>query len=475
MIWVVFAAMTAVAVGIALWPALSRRRRSGDSSSEVAFYRSQLAEIDRDVERGQLLPSEAAAARTETARRLIAADTVPTRPAPAAGRVRLIAAGLAALVVPVIAASLYLHFGSPDLPDAPLASRTPDSNAEDDIEAAVAHVEAEAAASPDNLKAWSALAPVYMRLGRYTDAVNAWKQVLRLKGEDAEARAALGEAQVAAAGGLVTAEARASIDHALADSPGLPMARFYLGLAAEQEGDKPKAIGIYQSVLDQVADHPYWQEVVRGKLAALKGEPAPSAQASTSQASTSNEAGAPQAAADGSSGSGPGDGAPAGGQKDMIRGMVARLAERLAQKGGSAEEWSRLVRSYSVLNQPDKARDALASARKALAGDPNALASLDGAVENAPADSAPAGAATPAPEGGQQDMIRGMVTRLADRLSQTGGNAEDWTRLVRSYSVLNEPDKAKDALASARKALAGDASGSASLESVAKELKVGSQ
>ena len=470
MIWVVFAAMTAVAVGIALWPALSRRRRSGDSSSEVAFYRSQLAEIDRDVERGQLLPSEAAAARTETARRLIAADTVPTRPAPAAGRVRLIAAGLGALVVPVIAVSLYLHFGSPDLPDAPLASRTPDSNAEDDIEAAVAHVEAEAAASPDNLKAWSALAPVYMRLGRYTDAVNAWKQVLRLKGEDAEARAALGEAQVAAAGGLVTAEARASIDHALADSPGLPMARFYLGLAAEQEGDKPKAIGIYQSVLDQVADHPYWQEVVRGKLAALKGEPAPSA-----QASTSNEAGAPQAAADGSPGSGPGDGAPAGGQQDMIRGMVARLAERLAQKGGSAEEWSRLVRSYSVLNEPDKARDALASARKALAGDPNALASLDGAAENAPADSAPAGAATPAPEGGQQDMIRGMVTRLADRLSQTGGNAEDWTRLVRSYSVLNEPDKAKDALASARKALAGDASGSASLESVAKELNVGSQ
>ncbi len=72
-------------------------------------------------------------------------------------------------------------------------------------------------------------------------------------------------------------------------------------------------------------------------------------------------------------------------------------------------------------------------------------------------------------------MIRGMVTRLADRLSQNGGNAEDWTRLVRSYSVLNEPDKAKDALASARKALAGDASGSASLESLAKELKVGSQ
>ena len=423
-----------------------------------------------------MLPSEAASVRAETARRLIAADTAEVRPAVGGHRGRLVATVLAALVVPVVAIGLYLQFGSPNLPDAPLASRTPGSNAEDDIEAAIAHVEAEAAASPDNLKAWSALAPVYMRLGRYGDAVNAWKQVLRIKGEDAEARAALGEAQVAAAGGLVTAEARASIDKALVEAPGLPMARFYLGLAAEQEGDKQKAIGIYQSVLDQVADHPYWQEVVQGKLAALKGEPAP-----RPQASASNEASVPPPAADGSAGAG----APAGGQQDMIRGMVARLAERLAQKGGSAEEWSRLVRSYSVLNEPDKARDALASARKALAGDPNALASLDGAAKDAPADGAPAdsaavdgapaGAATPAPEAGQQDMIRGMVTRLAERLSQNGGNADDWTRLVRSYSVLNEPDKAKDALASARKALAGDASGSASLESLAKELKVGSQ
>ncbi len=387
MIWFVLAAMTAVAVVIALWPIVSGRRRTGNSPSEVAFYRSQLAEIGRDVERGQLLPSEAAAARAETARRLIAADPVEARPGAGGRRGQLVAAVLGALVVPVVAIGLYLQFGSPNLPDAPLASRTPDSNAEDDIEAAVAHVEAEAAASPDNLKAWSALAPVYMRLGRYGDAVSAWKQVLRIKGEDAEARAALGEAQVAAAGGLVTAEARASIDKALVEAPGLPMARFYLGLAAEQEGDKQKAIGIYQSVLDQVADHPYWQEVVRGKLAALKGEPAP-----RPLASASNEASVPPPAADGRAGAG----APAGGQQDMIRGMVARLAERLAQKGGSAEEWSRLVRSYSVLNEPDKARDALASARKALAGDPNALASLDGAAKDAPADSAAPTAPLPA-------------------------------------------------------------------------------
>ena len=57
-------------------------------------------------------------------------------------------------------------------------------------------------------------------------------------------------------------------------------------------------------------------------------------------------------------------------QRQMIEGMVKGLAERLADKGGSAEEWARLIRAYSVLHEPDKARDALASARKALG--PNA-------------------------------------------------------------------------------------------------------
>ena len=61
----------------------------------------------------------------------------------------------------------------------------------------------------------------------------------------------------------------------------------------------------------------------------------------------------------------------------MIRGMVSGLAQRLAEKGGSGEEWARLVRAYTVLQEPDKAKTALADARKALASDATALANLD--------------------------------------------------------------------------------------------------
>jgi len=61
----------------------------------------------------------------------------------------------------------------------------------------------------------------------------------------------------------------------------------------------------------------------------------------------------------------------------MIQGMVSNLSTRLRSQGGTAEEWMRLVKAYSVLKQPDDARTALADARKAMASSPDALKQFD--------------------------------------------------------------------------------------------------
>jgi cytochrome c-type biogenesis protein CcmH len=57
----------------------------------------------------------------------------------------------------------------------------------------------------------------------------------------------------------------------------------------------------------------------------------------------------------------------------MVRGMVERLAERLGRDGSDIEGWLQLVRSYMVLGERDKARDAAADARRALAAEPEKL------------------------------------------------------------------------------------------------------
>ena len=65
----------------------------------------------------------------------------------------------------------------------------------------------------------------------------------------------------------------------------------------------------------------------------------------------------------------------------MIRGMVERLAERLHRDGSDLEGWLRLVRSYMVLGERDKARAAAGDARRALASDPDKLRRIDELVK----------------------------------------------------------------------------------------------
>jgi cytochrome c-type biogenesis protein CcmH len=150
----------------------------------------------------------------------------------------------------------------------------------------------------------------------------------------------------------VTAEARAAFEQAAAKQPDLSKARYYLGLAAEQEGDKPKAIALYQKLAEGAPPDAPWLAIVRDHLTALGGT-VPASQA------------AAIAALDPAS------------QQSAIRGMVERLAARLAQNGADAEGWLRLIRAYCVLHDTDKAKQAMADARKALAGNQTAGHDLD--------------------------------------------------------------------------------------------------
>src|SRR5215212_3504772 len=76
-LWFIFAAMTAAAMLAVLLPL--RRRTPARSGSDVAVYRDQLEEIDRDRAAGLIGTVEAEAARVEISRRLIAAAAPPGR------------------------------------------------------------------------------------------------------------------------------------------------------------------------------------------------------------------------------------------------------------------------------------------------------------------------------------------------------------------------------------------------------------
>jgi cytochrome c-type biogenesis protein CcmI len=231
-LWFLFALMTAMAIFAVLWP-LARVKGMLRSGSDLAVYRDQLDEIQRDRAAGQIGEVEAEAAKVEVSRRLIgAADaqaaTPPPPPVATATWHRRLVAVIALVGLPLVAGGLYLKVGSPDLPGQPLSARAADVQNQS-IDHLVMQVEAHLEANPEDVSGWEVIAPVYLRLGRFDEAVRARRNLLRLGGETPERQSDLGEALVGTANGVVTAEAKAAFERAVALDPQDVKGRYFLG------------------------------------------------------------------------------------------------------------------------------------------------------------------------------------------------------------------------------------------------------
>ncbi|HTW53313.1 MAG TPA: c-type cytochrome biogenesis protein CcmI [Stellaceae bacterium] len=391
--------LTTLAVALLLVPLILRGRAAqARDAYNLAVYRDQLAEIDRDVERGILSADEAAAAKSEIGRRILALE--PTEAAAAPSRAPLVVAAVAILVLPFAAWTLYWDLGSPSLADQPFAAHQVEAaqtaqngNPHADMADAVKKLTAHLQVHPDDLEGWLLLARSDLDLDQYTDAVEAYRRAADLSGQKPEIVGDWGEAQVLAAGGTVTAEAKQAFETALADKESAPRSRYYLALAKEQAGDVKGAL---QDWVDLEADSPSdaeWLPLLRRRIAAatktagvdpatlktsagVPRKPPPAAAANPPAAppqqaaapapaptQTQSESGMPSTAevaetAKATQGMSEQD------RKAMIEGMVGKLAARLQQNPGDTAGWVQLGRSYMVLDQPDKAADAYAQAAK---------------------------------------------------------------------------------------------------------------
>jgi cytochrome c-type biogenesis protein CcmH len=362
-LWFVFALMTAAAVFAVLWP-LGRGTKPQREGNETTVYKDQLTEIERDVSAGLIAPPEAEAARVEIGRRLLAAADIE-RDLPVTSNVTLRrAVAVVALVgLPLIAVAFYLPLGSPRLPDFPLAERAQAPAASQPFDNLVAQVEAHLEKNPTDGRGWNVLAPVLARIGRFDDAVRAYRNSITYNGDSAARRADLGEAMAAAAGGVVTSEAKAEFERAIALNADEAKAGYFLGLAAEQDGRPNEAASIWRGMLAKAPSTAPWRPLVLAALARVSGGgPAAPALSDDTIAAAKDMTETDRSA--------------------MIRGMVDRLASRLKQNGDDVEGWLRLVRAYMVMGDRDKAKGASADARQAVAGDAERLRALNEGLKN---------------------------------------------------------------------------------------------
>ena len=497
---IVAMAILGAAVGLALaWPLIKRRGAPATRADyDLTVFRDQLAEIERDAAGGLLDDEAAEAARLEVQRRLLAADAERAATAPTADtsapRPARVTAALVACGVPLAAAVFYLLHGSPFQPDQPYAGRDiaaeshrvagvggqgqaqadPAQQAAEaaqkrDMEAAVARLEKKLEEDPDDIDGWLLLGRSYIALDRNDDAMAAYGKARALADGRPDVEVTYAEGLILA-GGMKVVEPAAEIFRAVTEkSPFEPKSRYYLGLKKAQEGDTAGALQDWADLVAiSEADAP-WVPIVRNQIMRaaeeLNIDPASVQMSDAARELIASQPpvlrpDTPILPPDAGTAAAEGPGAAPGPSREqieaardmtpeereeMIRGMVQRLADRMAENPDDLAGWQRLERAYRMMGETEKADDALTQIKRLSAQKSEAPATQPG-----PTQEQMRAAQEMSPED-RAEMIRGMVQRLADRLAETPDDLAGWQRLERAYRVLGDTEKADEAAAQVKR------------------------
>jgi cytochrome c-type biogenesis protein CcmH len=388
-LWILFSAVILVVLLLLVVPLLRRQVAApARIAYDIVVYRDQLAEVDRDLERGLLNTDQAEAARTEILRRMLAAEDAELESPPVefrlgGGRQLRLATALVILVgLPLGSFGLYGLLGAPWLPGQPYASRQADPDLK--MTEMAANLAADLKKKPE-AEGYATLGETYFALRRYEEAADAFRQALGLGLIDAQMLSSLGESVALANNGDVVPDARTAFQHALTLDHGEPRARFYLGLGKAQIGHFAEAVSIWRDLeKDSPADAP-WLGMLKEHIAeyAKQGgfdpatiKPVPPAPEGAKTAEGPNPHGGEATPSGSAAGqeklSVPGGDSAAAAvmaqtpeqKAQTIKAMVDALAARLQQNPDDLEGWLRLARSYQALGDLEKARSAAEAAVK---------------------------------------------------------------------------------------------------------------
>ncbi|WP_386681269.1 c-type cytochrome biogenesis protein CcmI [Loktanella sp. R86503] len=393
MFWIICIVM---ALGLAslLAAPLLRPAAARADHPQVAIYKGQLAEVDRDVARGVLNADEAERARAEIARRLLAVNRTHQVTGTAPRGASVAVAGTVGVMLLGLGGYTYVQLGAPGDPDQPIAARLaqaevmretrpdqaaleaaaparPPVDAPADYLAQIEQLRTMVPTRPDDLQGWTLLTFHETRLGNYAAAARAQAQVVALKGDAVplEDLARQIDLMVAAANGTVSPEAETVARAILARNEASVAGRYYIGAIYDQTGRPDIALRFWRPIADS-GDTSFHGELVRAQitgaaaragvdyqLPALRGPDAADIAAAEDLSAEDRAA--------------------------MIGGMVAQLAARLAADGGPAEDWAQLISAYGVLGQTAEAQMIYTEAKDAFAGDNNALQAIETAAQYA--------------------------------------------------------------------------------------------
>ena len=377
LLWAVLTVIAVVVAAACTVPLVRRyEARPTARAAALTILGEQLADIETQVAGGAIDAGQADALRTEVKRRMLTspATEAAARPLGPATLGRL-ATGLA-VIVAVAGTALYSTLGRPDLATgpaptpagnsaaAPDAASTAAANA--DVASMVTQLETRMKDNHNDAEGWRMLGWSYFQTARYKESADSYGRAVTLTPTAPGFASAYGEALVQAAGGRMTKEALTQFRAANALDQADARARYFLGVAKAESGDRRGAVDDWLALLSEApADAPWGGELRRVILETAKADGrdvsaqvggAPAAGVSAAPTPTAEQVQAVQAL-------------PQQDQQAMIRGMVDSLAAKLKANPKDPAGWVRLMRARLVLGDRAAATTAKRDALAALAGD----------------------------------------------------------------------------------------------------------
>ncbi|MBV1868995.1 MAG: c-type cytochrome biogenesis protein CcmI [Marinosulfonomonas sp.] len=388
---------------VALTLALASRRGGGVANTQnrdIEVYRQQLAEVESDLQRGVISAEDGERLRLEVSRRLLDADkSASDAGSQAPARPGYMLGALIAVAVFGGAIWIYSQLGAPDYPDQPLKTRLEVAQnlmgtrpSQDEIEGDLGTPEINPNADPkhlelleklrvalqdrpDDLQGFALLARNEAQLGNFVAAHKAQGRVLEILGNQASASdyADYADILILAANGYVSPEAETALTSALQRDPENGTALYYSGLMFAQNARADIAFDIWRKLLQDSPPDAPWVAPIRAQITIAAADAGVTYELPEAPALRGPTAGDVAAASDLSEAE----------RDEMIRGMVEQLSDRLANEGGSAQEWARLIRTLGILGEVDRARAIWAEAQQVFAAAPEAIDEIRAAAKSA--------------------------------------------------------------------------------------------
>jgi cytochrome c-type biogenesis protein CcmH len=247
--WLAAGLLLLIALGFLLIPVLRERRAQQEedrTALNVALYEERVAELQEQQTDGVLSRAQLDSAQAEAARELLA-DTDGTQPK-VDKRLGKTAPAVIALLVPVLAMAMYLHFGASDKVELTSELAKPPTS----VEEMTQRLERVVAAQPDSAQGLFFLGRAYMSQNRPADAARIFERTAAVAGREPQLLGQWAQALYFAAGKQWSAQIQALTDEALKADPKEVTSLGLLGISAFEGKRYQDAIDYWQRLLVQL-------------------------------------------------------------------------------------------------------------------------------------------------------------------------------------------------------------------------------